>query len=415
MTSSSKSDANNSALPLLQDREGCNPECRVCHYKHLSYSEQIERKNRWARSQLDFWQERLALIREAPSDERLHYRHKSWLRVQRLGGGEFSFGMFRSIRQGAKWVPEFVAWDACPMHSDSIRDGLVALKEELRQLFIEAGEVGRSLFEEAAASWVGLWISGPHWTVISRAPNLEFWKQLRWVRVLRQDVLGVYFHQNAQVGRKVFGHLPIVPLLSRSERAAEAPGQELPRTSFQQTARGLLDEAREKAVQFLIQDGSLGGFLELYCGDGDLAEKLPASTCWVGIEQSQEAVEIANRRFEKRGIENRHAFVGNVEHRLEDPRITERISTWREWVLYLNPPRSGMTEEGLAVLASIVSPNPPKKIAYLSCSASSLARNLRVIEAWGYGLESLTPYDFFPQTEHFEVLALLQRVEFQVV
>lgn len=403
------------SLPLLKDHPGCNPDCRVCHYKHLSYSEQIERKNRWARSQLEPWQERLAPIQEAHPDERLHYRRKSWLRVQCLGGGEFSFGMFRSVRQGAKWVPEFVAWDACPMHSDSIRNGIVALKKDLRRVFDQPSEAEKAVCHTATASWVGLWVSGPlgdqDWTVISRAPHLDFWKQVRWEQICGRDVSGVYFHQNAQVGRQVFGHLPIQPLFLRSKTDPCFPGGELPRTSFQQTARGLLDEARQNAVQFLFEvpNEIPTGILDLYCGDGDLVQRIPVVTQWVGIEQSLEAVQIANRSMRALGRADSQAFVGNVEHRLEDPRVTHLIGAWSDWVLYINPPRSGMSEEALQVLASLVARKPPKKMAYLSCSASSLARNLRVIEPWGYRVQRLIPYDFFPQTEHFEILALLER------
>ena len=50
----------------------------------------------------------------------------------------------------------------------------------------------------------------------------------------------------------------------------------------------------------------------------------------------------------------------------------------------------------------------PERMAYLSCSAGTLSRDLAALTAAGYTVEALTPYDFFPQTRHVEILALLK-------
>jgi tRNA/tmRNA/rRNA uracil-C5-methylase (TrmA/RlmC/RlmD family) len=46
-------------------------------------------------------------------------------------------------------------------------------------------------------------------------------------------------------------------------------------------------------------------------------------------------------------------------------------------------------------------------MSYLSCSAGSLSRDLAELEDCGLRVAALQPYDFFPQTHHVEVLALL--------
>jgi 23S rRNA (uracil1939-C5)-methyltransferase len=51
----------------------------------------------------------------------------------------------------------------------------------------------------------------------------------------------------------------------------------------------------------------------------------------------------------------------------------------------------------------------PSRIAYLSCSAGTLARDLECFEAAGFRVDGLRGYDFFPLTHHVEVLALLSR------
>ena len=59
--------------------------------------------------------------------------------------------------------------------------------------------------------------------------------------------------------------------------------------------------------------------------------------------------------------------------------------------------------------ASLAEELRPARIAYLSCSAGTLARDLESFEAAGYSLARILPYDFFPLTHHVEALALLER------
>ena len=49
----------------------------------------------------------------------------------------------------------------------------------------------------------------------------------------------------------------------------------------------------------------------------------------------------------------------------------------------------------------------PARMAYLSCSAGTLRRDLEPLERSGYEILGILPYDFFPQTLHVETLALL--------
>ncbi|HUY53969.1 MAG TPA: class I SAM-dependent RNA methyltransferase [Candidatus Nanopelagicaceae bacterium] len=76
-------------------------------------------------------------------------------------------------------------------------------------------------------------------------------------------------------------------------------------------------------------------------------------------------------------------------------------------VVVLDPPRSGLAPQvtGWLSLAG------PPVIAYLSCEVSALARDLEALCRLGpYRLERLRLVDMFPQTYHFEVVALLRRL-----
>ena len=70
-------------------------------------------------------------------------------------------------------------------------------------------------------------------------------------------------------------------------------------------------------------------------------------------------------------------------------------------VVILDPPRTGVSAEVIKQLGRI----RPRKIAYLSCEPSTLARDAKSLLECGYQLISLEAFDAFPQTAHVETLA----------
>jgi tRNA/tmRNA/rRNA uracil-C5-methylase (TrmA/RlmC/RlmD family) len=74
-------------------------------------------------------------------------------------------------------------------------------------------------------------------------------------------------------------------------------------------------------------------------------------------------------------------------------------------LVILDPPRSGVHREVLAVLAQ----SNARQIAYLSCNPARLGRDLGLLLNAGFRAEEIQPYDFFPQTPRIEALCLLER------
>jgi 23S rRNA (uracil1939-C5)-methyltransferase len=72
-------------------------------------------------------------------------------------------------------------------------------------------------------------------------------------------------------------------------------------------------------------------------------------------------------------------------------------------VVVTNPPRTGMDERAVAVLARV----RPQRLVYVSCDPATLARDVKRLGA-GWRPGALKAFDLFPQTAHVETVLLLE-------
>ena len=79
-------------------------------------------------------------------------------------------------------------------------------------------------------------------------------------------------------------------------------------------------------------------------------------------------------------------------------------------VVFLDPPRSGSTEEFIDSVAKM----GPKKVVYISCGPETLERDLRYFEKKGFVAKEAWGVDLFPMTPHTECCVLLQRADGKV-
>ena len=71
----------------------------------------------------------------------------------------------------------------------------------------------------------------------------------------------------------------------------------------------------------------------------------------------------------------------------------------------VDPPRKGCQKELLGVINSM----SPEKIVYVSCDSATLARDLAILDEYGYKTNQITPVDMFPRTPHVECVCLLTK------
>ena len=140
---------------------------------------------------------------------------------------------------------------------------------------------------------------------------------------------------------------------------------------------------------------------DLYSGTGTIAQ-LAASVAdeVIGVEIVEEAVEAAKQNAALNNLSNCKFIVGDVLKVLDD--LTEKPD-----VISLDPPRDGIHPKALPKILSY----GVDHIVYISCKATSLARDLPAFLAAGYKLEKACCGDQFCQTVHVETVVLLSQLK----
>lgn len=140
---------------------------------------------------------------------------------------------------------------------------------------------------------------------------------------------------------------------------------------------------------------------DLYSGTGTIAQ-LAASVAdeVIGVEIVEEAVEAAKQNAALNNLSNCKFIAGDVLKVLDD--LTEKPD-----VIILDPPRDGIHPKALPKILSY----GVDHIVYISCKATSLARDLPAFLAAGYKLEKACCVDQFCQTVHVETVVLLSKGE----
>ncbi|MCH7337538.1 23S rRNA (uracil(1939)-C(5))-methyltransferase RlmD [Acinetobacter sp. NIPH 2699] len=150
--------------------------------------------------------------------------------------------------------------------------------------------------------------------------------------------------------------------------------------------------------------------LDLFCGLGNFS--LPLARCVgetgqvVGVEASDEMVQ--------RATEN--AKANELPHAVFFSQDLTKDFSHHSWAkqgfdaLLIDPPRSGALE-----VMQYVPKFGAKRIVYVSCNPSTLARDAGVLAQYGYRLRKAAVMDMFTHTEHVESIALFEKNEFDKI
>lgn len=182
--------------------------------------------------------------------------------------------------------------------------------------------------------------------------------------------------------------------------------------SFFQTnspgAELLYRTAREFITEYISSDRGPDGeavrdkiVYDLYSGTGTIAQLMaPVAKKVIGVEIVEEAVEAARKNAELNGLHNCEFVAGDVLKVLDG--IAEKPD-----LIILDPPRDGVHPKALQKILGY----GVEHMLYISCKASSLARDLEVVLANGYEAVRCVPIDQFPWTTGVETVVLLSKGE----
>jgi len=144
--------------------------------------------------------------------------------------------------------------------------------------------------------------------------------------------------------------------------------------------------------------------IDAYCGIGTISLFLSKRAKKVyGVEVVGQAIEDAKVNAYINGITNAEFILGESEELI--PKLYKEGI--KADVVVVDPPRKGCDEKLLEVIVKMA----PKRMVYVSCNPSTLARDLKYMTSNGYEIKEVQPVDQFPQTVHVECVVLMSRVE----
>lgn len=364
--------------------------CGGCPWGGLSHEAQLAAKEENLRSALtrigkfsaDEVAKLMRPIRHAK--EPWGYRNKIELAPVREGG-KFRLGMH------GRDAGQVVKVDACPLfdkkHAKAIKAvaGVLGFLGNSRDLELE--RVGIRSSRRTGALEVALW------TPTGAFPRAQV------SRVLGDAVRATSVVRVMSKGEKRARRVAGVEALAGEGSWTEKIGEESMRLSAPS-----FFQVNTKAAEMLIdlvmealdpQPDEFG--IDLYCGAGTFTLPLArAGAEVVAVESAGSSVRDLRRNAERAGADI--DIIGGDAAR-ELPELGELDA------LVVDPPRAGLAD---GVVASIAAASP-RRVAYVSCDASTWARDAARFEREGYRLIRVTPVDLFPQTYHVEVVSIFER------
>lgn len=142
--------------------------------------------------------------------------------------------------------------------------------------------------------------------------------------------------------------------------------------------------------------------IDAYCGIGtigliasDKAKEV------ISVELNPDAVKDAIVNAKRNGIRNVRFYrndAGVFMRQMADEGESADV-------VFMDPPRSGSDEKFLSSVVTL----HPKRVVYVSCDPTTLARDLKYLTKHGYKAVTAVPVDMFPATEHCETVVRLDR------
>ena len=369
--------------------------CGGCDFRHMDREEELYAKKTRVQDALRRIGGSDVQVEEILAGERLHYRNKSQFPIAADGTVGFYKARSHQVIPVENCLLQKVDTNNVQLKFDRyIRLYNVSCYDErtqrglLRHLYVRSNGAGEAL-------------------VCIFANGRELPHEAELVALLREAsprIVGVVLGVNTQPTGAILGK-EYRTLWGTDVLTDELCGLtfRLSVPSFYQVNREMAEVLYDKAVEFAALTGT-ETVLDLYCGAGTITQVMARHAGRViGAEIVPEAIEDAKANAKRNGVENVEFFCGDASAVAAD----FAAKGLRPDVICVDPPRKGLAPEVVRAAAQMV----PRRIVYVSCDPATLARDVKLFAAEGYGAVRAAAVDMFPGTANVESVVALERRE----
>lgn len=351
--------------------------CGGCELQHLSYPAQCEAKFEMLRSSLQaakFGKDVLSSLAPLVTSQELNYRRRVTLHVDRSG----RIGLYRSRSRSV------VPIESCSVATPQINDALSSLSLSLFCTELPSKKLSSILLEEDDQGLVAI-LKSPY-------------------DLTRSDV-DVILEQAKQV-------FPNLVLIAAGKEVGGAGRQilELPlndkKTFFIRLPAGYFSQVNWNInlslIKRVVEAAQLSygdKVYDLYAGAGNFTLPLARSGGQVtAVECDSRLAGFGRDNIKRHNLDKKVLFLEqSVEEFLKDKSVFKDVS-----LVVADPPRSGLGN----LLPQL---NFSQRFLLISCHLPSFVRDLRGFAEMGWSVDSIEPFDMFPQTSYLEILAVLSK------
>ena len=387
-----------------------NPKCDVfgkcggCTLQHLSYVTELEFKRDMIIETLELEQIKLkAPLNITASKPDYYYRNKLSLPIRQGAGHKYLIGFFR------KRSHEVIDITDCHLQSFSPSSIIATLKRLMHKFSLapydEKNHVGdlrhftmRKIGGKAIVCLVGL----------NSTLHIEFAKEFTFeLKNLFGANVDFYYNYNPDVTNSIFNNAPAsFTLLAGDKAPVVVDGLKMhvhPAGFFQ-----VNDYIRAKLFELvhdLVVKSNASTVIEAYAGQGVMAAKLaPLVKKAYAIEIALESVVSGRELAKLNNIKNLEYILGDCALELNKLLTDFNKGILKETTLILDPPRSGVYSE----VVNAILQNTPNTIIYVSCSPTTLARDLKKFLPL-YEITHAHALDMFSKTCNVETVVCLSK------
>jgi 23S rRNA (uracil1939-C5)-methyltransferase len=373
-------------------------ECGGCQLQHLDYRQQLVEKKDIVKQALERHTklnvEKLDIRDTLGMENPWNYRNKSQFQVGQRDG-KLLAGLYGINSH------KLVDIQHCAVQHSATNKATSTVKKILQDLKITVyNEKTRKGVVRTIVARIGVKTEELQIVLITSQRELPHKDEIvARIKKALPEVTSIVQNVNGQKTSLIFGDE--TRLLEGREFIQETLGElefELSaRTFFQlnpEQTVNLYNEVKEAAALTGVEK-----VVDAYCGVGTIGLWLADGADEIrGMDVIADSIEDARTNAARHHIDHATYVVGKAEQVL--PKWAKE--GWKPDVLVVDPPRTGLDQQLLNTILKV----KPKKIVYVSCNPSTLAKDISVLVS-KYKVGYIQPVDMFPQTSHIESVTSL--------